>query len=111
MHNPFKNPDRYRGWGEVLQRLVSHLHDKEVHEHFIKLVQLTMPKHRTQVEGELLVTRRFLENYIGDNPRFGLRGFTVAGDHEGQVSHGYRFPYGPVALITPFNFPYEIPVL
>lgn len=24
---------------------------------------------------------------------------------------GYRFPYGPVAIICPFNFPLEIPVL
>lgn len=42
-----------------------------------------MPKTATQVNGELIVTRRFLENFIGDNPRFGLRGFSVAGDHEG----------------------------
>jgi len=35
----------------------------------------------------------------------------VPGDHEGQVSSGHRWPYGPVALITPFNFPLEIPLL
>jgi hypothetical protein len=29
----------------------------------------------------------------------------------GQTSHGMRWPYGPVALITPFNFPLEIPAL
>jgi hypothetical protein len=29
----------------------------------------------------------------------------------GQTSHGLRWPYGPVALITPFNFPLEIPAL
>ena len=39
------------------------------------------------------------------------RGFTVSGDHLGQASTGLRWPYGPVALITPFNFPLEIPVL
>lgn len=27
------------------------------------------------------------------------------------MSNGFRFPYGRTALITPFNFPYEIPVL
>ena len=26
-------------------------------------------------------------------------------------SNGYRFPYGPVCVISPFNFPLEIPVL
>ena len=43
--------------------------------------------------------------------RFLARGFSVPGDHPGQASHGHRWPYGPVALITPFNFPLEIPVL
>jgi 1-pyrroline-5-carboxylate dehydrogenase len=39
------------------------------------------------------------------------RGFSVSGDHLGQTSHGLRWPFGPVGLITPFNFPLEIPVL
>jgi Aldehyde dehydrogenase family len=43
--------------------------------------------------------------------RFMARGFVVSGDHQGQQSSGYRWPYGPVALITPFNFPLEIPAL
>ena len=29
------------------------------------------------------------------------RSFGVSGDHAGQQSNGYRWPYGPVALITP----------
>jgi 1-pyrroline-5-carboxylate dehydrogenase len=43
--------------------------------------------------------------------RFLARGFSVPGDHPGQTSNGLRWPYGPVALITPFNFPLEIPAL
>ena len=43
--------------------------------------------------------------------RFLAKGFTVSGDHPGQTSVGVRWPWGPVALITPFNFPLEIPVL
>ena len=39
------------------------------------------------------------------------QGFSVAGDHAGQMSHGMRWPYGGVAVVTPFNFPLEIPVL
>ena len=27
------------------------------------------------------------------------------------MSHGMRWPWGPVGLITPFNFPLEIPAL
>ena len=33
------------------------------------------------------------------------------GDHLGQFNTGYRWPFGPVGVITPFNFPIEIPVL
>lgn len=43
--------------------------------------------------------------------RFLARGFSAPGDHAGQTSHGLRWPFGPVALITPFNFPLEIPAL
>ena len=43
--------------------------------------------------------------------RFLARSFGVPGDHAGQVSTGYRWPFGPVGLITPFNFPLEIPAL
>lgn len=57
------------------------------------------------------MTRRFFENFSGDQPRFLCRSFNVAGDHVGQQSSGYRFPFGPVAIIAPFNFPIEIPSL
>jgi 1-pyrroline-5-carboxylate dehydrogenase len=29
----------------------------------------------------------------------------------GQTSTGLRWPFGPVAVIAPFNFPLEIPAL
>jgi 1-pyrroline-5-carboxylate dehydrogenase len=35
----------------------------------------------------------------------------VSGDHDGQISNGFRWPFGPVAIVAPFNFPLEIPVL
>ena len=35
----------------------------------------------------------------------------MSGDHAGQMSHGMRWPWGPVGLVTPFNFPLEIPAL
>ena len=34
-----------------------------------------------------------------------------AGDHSGQETKSYRWPYGGTAVITPFNFPLEIPAL
>ena len=61
--------------------------------------------------GEVKVTADFLKNFGGDNVRFLARSFGVPGDHYGQFSHGHRWPYGPVAIVAPFNFPLEIPVL
>jgi 1-pyrroline-5-carboxylate dehydrogenase len=43
--------------------------------------------------------------------RFLAQASSMPGDHPGQSSHAYRFPYGPVAIVTPFNFPLEIPAL
>lgn len=57
------------------------------------------------------VTRAFIENFSGDNVRFLAEAFRNPGDHGGQFSTGYRFPFGGVGVITPFNFPIEIPVL
>ena len=70
-----------------------------------------MPKSHAQAAGEVKVTADFLNNFGGDNVRFLARSFGVPGDHYGQFSHGHRWPYGPVAIIAPFNFPLEIPVL
>lgn len=65
----------------------------------------------TQCKGEVIVTRRFFENFAGDNVRILMRSFGQAGDYLGQVSNGFRWPYGPVLVISPFNFPLEIPAL
>ena len=47
----------------------------------------------------------------GDGVRFLARDSGVAGDREGEQARGYRWPYGPVAIVSPFNFPLEIPAL
>lgn len=43
-----------------------------------------------KAEAEVLVTRRFFENYSGDNIRVLMRGFVQAGDHTGQRTMGHR---------------------
>ncbi len=60
---------------------------------------------------KVTVTAAFLNNFGGDNVRFLGRSFGNPGDHIGQQSNGYRWPFGPVAIVAPFNFPLEIPVL
>ena len=42
---------------------------------------------------------------LGDNVRLLAKSFNLPGDHVGQSSTGYRWPYGPVAIVSPFNFP------
>lgn len=83
----------------------------EIQEFFIRAIQKCVPKSHTQAKGEVMVTASFLNNFGGDNVRRLAKSFGVPGDHYGQMSVGHRWPYGPVALITPFNFPLEIPVL
>jgi len=57
------------------------------------------------------VTRAFFENFSGDQVRFLAESKSIPGDHTGQASASYRWPFGPVGVVTPFNFPIEIPVL
>jgi len=80
-------------------------------EFFARSIQKCVPKSHAQALGEVQVTAAFLNNFAGDNVRRLAKSFGVPGDHYGQMSVGHRWPYGPVALITPFNFPLEIPVL
>lgn len=111
LHNAFKRPDRYVHYGAVTARAAAALAQPDTHAFFARLVQRTSPKSTPQAEAEVTVTRRFLENFAGDAVRFTAAGFTVPGDHAGQASTGHRWPYGGVGLVTPFNFPIEIPAL
>lgn len=111
LHNPFKNTHRYVHLGRVCAKAAALLAEKDVEDFFVKLTQRVMPKSWQQCVNEVVVTRVFLENFAGDGVRFLARGFTNPGDHAGQESRGYRWPYGSVAIIAPFNFPLEIPAL
>ena len=111
LHNPMKHPERYNMYAEICHKAAVALDDPAVEDFFIKCIQRVVPKSRVQAYNEVAISRTFLKSFAGDGVRFMARGFTVAGDHEGQESKGYRWPFGPVALITPFNFPFEIPVL
>ena len=111
LHNPLKRPERYQLYGEVTAKAAEELRRPEVERFFSRLVQRTSPKSDAQARAEVVVTRRFLENFGGDQPRFTASACVVAGDHAGQSSAAHRWPYGGVGLVTPFNFPLEIPAL
>nr|GLL22240.1 probable aldehyde dehydrogenase [Ipomoea trifida] len=111
LHNPFKAPERYLMLGDISAKAAHMLSLPEVSDFFTRLIQRVSPKSYQQALGEVIVTQKFLENFSGDQVRFLARSFGVPGNHLGQQSHGFRWPYGPVTIVTPFNFPLEIPVL
>mmetsp|Transcript_85 Transcript_85/g.142 ORF Transcript_85/g.142 Transcript_85/m.142 type:complete len:403 (-) Transcript_85:940-2148(-) len=111
LHNPYKNPERYRMFGAVSAKAAYMMKQDNVKEFFIKLIQRVAPKSYGQARAEVEVTQQFLENFGGDQVRFLARSFGIAGDHTGQMSTGHRWPFGPVVIIAPFNFPLEIPML
>ena len=111
LHNPLKNPERYVHLGQVCARAAALLAQDDVQDYFTRLIQRVMPKSWNQCQAEVVVTRVFLENLAGDGTRFLARGFSNPGNHTGQESRGYRWPYGPVVIVAPFNFPLEIPAL
>ena len=111
VHNPLKNVERYLMYGDISRKAGDALSNPVIAEYFAQAIMKCVPKSHAQALGEVKVTAAFLNNFGGDNVRFLAQSFGVPGDHYGQQSNGYRWPYGPVALITPFNFPLEIPVL
>jgi 1-pyrroline-5-carboxylate dehydrogenase len=111
LHNPFKNPERYLLLGDVCFRTAHSLHDKNIQDTIIDDIIAVTGKTDEQAHGELVVSRKFLENFSGDQVRFLAKGFNTPGDHFGQISSGFRWPYGSVAIVSPFNFPLEIPLL
>ena len=111
LHNPYKNPERYLMLGDVCFHTAHSLHDKSIQARIIDEIIAVTGKTEEQAYGELSVSRKFLENFSGDQVRFLAKGFNTPGDHLGQMSNGFRWPYGSVAIISPFNFPLEIPLL
>ncbi|CAI0399344.1 unnamed protein product [Linum tenue] len=111
LHNPFKSPERYLLYGNISSKVGHMLSLPKVSDFFARLIQRVSPKSYQQALAEVQVTQKFFENFSGDQVRFLARSFGVPGNHLGQQSNGFRWPYGPVAIITPFNFPLEIPVL
>ncbi|KAG5188490.1 aldehyde dehydrogenase [Tribonema minus] len=111
LHNPFKNPERYVTYGAVSAKASAEMRKPEVERFFARLIQRVAPKSYAQALGEVVVSRRFLENFSGDQVRYLARSFSDPGDHQGQHSSGWRWPFGPVAVVSPFNFPLEIPLL
>ncbi|KAJ1438959.1 Aldehyde/histidinol dehydrogenase [Sesbania bispinosa] len=66
LHNPFKAPERYLMLGDVSTKAAHMLSLPKVSDFFTRLIQRVSPKSYQQAEGEVYVTRKFLENFCGD---------------------------------------------
>ncbi|MFA5831278.1 MAG: aldehyde dehydrogenase family protein [Candidatus Paceibacterota bacterium] len=111
LHNPLKNIERYVMLGRVCFLAAAALSDAKVQKYFAMLIQSVMPKSYKQALGEVLVVLEFLKNFCGDQVRFLATGKMTPGDHFGQQPQDYPWPFGPVVIIAPFNFPLEIVIL
>jgi len=109
LHNPLKNTERYVMYGEICRKVADLLSRKEILDHFSKLIQRVVPKHWDQCVGEVKVVKCFFANFSGDSVRYLAHTEAYPGDHDGQRPTSYRWPLGAVAVISPFNFPLEIP--
>ena len=58
--------DRYMQYGLLSARAAEEMRRPDVLDHFTRLVQRTSPKSYAQAQAEVAVTRRFLENFSGD---------------------------------------------
>lgn len=76
LHNPLKNPERYLRLGNICAQAASKMKDPEVMLFFTKLIQRVAPKSHAQAWGEVEVTRKFIENFSGDQVRFLARAFS-----------------------------------
>ncbi len=53
-------------YGEVCAKVGEEMRKPEVQDYFARLVQRTSPKSHAQATAEVVVTRRFFENFSGD---------------------------------------------
>lgn len=67
LHNPFKNVNRYLLYGDICRKATEGLNNKEIFDHFVKLIQRVFPKSDFQAVKEMEVTRDFFANFCGDN--------------------------------------------
>ncbi|CDY66231.1 BnaAnng21870D [Brassica napus] len=66
LHNPFKSPERYLLYCDISTKAAHMLALPKVSDFFTRLIQRVAPKSYQQAAGEVFVTRKFLDNFCGD---------------------------------------------
>lgn len=100
LHNPFKNPERYRMYGDISAKVAAAFRDPEVVDFLARLTMRVSPKSYTQAMNEVVVTRQFFENFSGDQVSTSVNDLHVfqhlctcpSGSLHGAVVRGVRRP-------------------
>jgi len=96
---PVKRADLFKG---VLERIDSR------REEIARMITLENGKTIKESRSEVQSGYREMEYQIGQGLR--MEGRTVPSINEGVLSYSVRRPLGPVSIITPWNFPFNVPV-
>jgi hypothetical protein len=86
-----RRPCRYLLYGDVTARAAAELRRPEVADHFARLIQRVAPKSHAQALGEVVVTRKFLENFSGDQVGRGSLFLLLLGALLGEVTVTRKF--------------------
>lgn len=96
---PVKRADLFKG---VLERI-----DRR-REEIARMITIENGKTIKESRSEVQSGYREMEYQIGQGLR--MEGRTVPSINEGVLTYSVRTPLGPVAIITPWNFPFNVPV-
>lgn len=92
--------------GRVLARYHAILRDHEAQ--YIDLMVAEQGKTRVEAEGEFLKGLNLVEFFSGEGLR--LNGETIPSEIPRNFTYTLRQPVGVVGVITPWNFPFAIPI-
>ncbi len=104
----------FRGWAETPAprrgRILHQFHRilTEHRDQYVDLMMSEQGKTRAEAEGEFQKGINLVEFFAGEG--FRLNGETVPSEIAHNFTYTVREPLGPVAVITPWNFPFAIPL-
>lgn len=95
-------PSRGRILGRFWEQLILH------EEQYVSWMMREQGKTRNEAHGEFIKGINLVEFFAGEG--FRLNGETVPSEVPNSLTYTVRGPLGVVALITPWNFPFAIPI-
>lgn len=106
--------EAFRGWaqtpapsrGRILHQFHRILTDHR--EQYVNLMMVEQGKTQAEAVGEFQKGLNLVEFFAGEG--FRLNGETIPSEIRSNFTYTVREPLGPVAVITPWNFPFAIPL-